>query len=107
VPPKNWLALRAYAPTGQVMLANLQSLVSGAASHGNGWIPIVIQKVCSQTVDTNNYATCTAASGWIELTDLQTFLSWVKTAGQPGGAPAGSAFSPIGASASSVGQAPA
>jgi peptidoglycan/xylan/chitin deacetylase (PgdA/CDA1 family) len=31
LPPKNWLALRAYAPTGQISLANLEALVTGAA----------------------------------------------------------------------------
>src|SRR5260370_25626868 len=41
LPPKSWLALRAYAPGGQVTLTNLESLVTGAASHGGGWIPIV------------------------------------------------------------------
>src|SRR5205814_9337609 len=32
LPPKNWLALRAYAPGGQVTLANLESIVTGAAA---------------------------------------------------------------------------
>ena len=66
LPPKTWLALRAYAPTGQVSLASLESLVSGAAAKG-GWVPIVIGKVCSQTADPSNYSTCTASSGWIDL----------------------------------------
>jgi peptidoglycan/xylan/chitin deacetylase (PgdA/CDA1 family) len=92
LPPKTWLALRAYAPTGQISLANLESLVSGAAAHGGGWVPIVIGKVCSQTLDPTNYSTCTASSGWIDLGDLNTFLSWVQSAGQSGGAPAGTAF---------------
>src|SRR6266566_8321441 len=91
LPPKTWLALRAYAPGGQVTLASLESLVSGAASHGGGWVPIVIQKVCSQSQDPANYSTCTASSGWIDLGDLNTFLGWVQSAGQSGGAPAGSA----------------
>jgi peptidoglycan/xylan/chitin deacetylase (PgdA/CDA1 family) len=39
LPPKSWLSLRAYAPSGQVTLANLESLVSGAVSHGGGWGP--------------------------------------------------------------------
>jgi peptidoglycan/xylan/chitin deacetylase (PgdA/CDA1 family) len=93
VPPKTWLALRAYAPTGQISLSNLESLVSGAAAHGGGWVPIVIGKVCSQALDPTNYSTCTASSGWIDLGDLNTFLSWVQSAGQSGGAPAGTAFS--------------
>jgi peptidoglycan/xylan/chitin deacetylase (PgdA/CDA1 family) len=102
LPPKTWLALRAYAPTGQISLANLESLVSGAASHAGGWVPIVIGKVCSQTADPNNYSTCTASSGWIDLGDLNTFLSWVQNAGQPGGAPAATAFGTIGATAAGI-----
>jgi peptidoglycan/xylan/chitin deacetylase (PgdA/CDA1 family) len=101
LPPKTWLALRAYAPTGQVSLASLEALVTGAAAKG-GWVPIVIGKVCSQTADPTNYSTCTASSGWIDLGDLQTFLSWVKNAGQAGGAPAGVTFGTMGATAASV-----
>jgi peptidoglycan/xylan/chitin deacetylase (PgdA/CDA1 family) len=102
LPPKNWLALRAYAPTGQVTLSNLESLVSGAASHGGGWIPIVIQKVCSQALDPANYTTCTSSSGWIALSDLQSFISWVQGAGQTGGAPAGAVFQTMRAAAAPV-----
>jgi peptidoglycan/xylan/chitin deacetylase (PgdA/CDA1 family) len=102
LPPKNWLALRAYAPTGQVTLSNLESLVSGAASHGGGWVPVVIQKVCSQTLDPNNYTTCTSSSGWIALSDLQAFISWVQGAGQSGGAPSGTGFKTMGATAAPV-----
>jgi len=101
LPPKTWLALRAYAPTGQVSLASLEALVTGAAAKG-GWVPIVLSKVCSQTADPSNYATCTASSGWIDLGDLNTFLSWVKNAGQAGGAPAGVTFGTMGATAASV-----
>src|SRR5258707_1015831 len=102
LPPKNWLALRAYAPTGQISLSNLESLVSGAAAHGGGWVPIVIGKVCSQTLDPNNYSTCTTSSGWIDLGDLNTFLTWVQNAGQSGGAPAGAVFNTMGSTAISA-----
>jgi peptidoglycan/xylan/chitin deacetylase (PgdA/CDA1 family) len=95
VPPKNPLALRAYAPTGQVTLASLEALVTGAALHGGAWVPIVIQKVCSQTLDPSNYATCTSSSGWVDFADLNAFLSWVQSTGQAGGAPAGTGVSPI------------
>ena len=99
--PANWLALRAYAPSGQITLANLEALVTGAATNG-GWVPIVIQKVCSQTQDPSNYTTCTASSGWIDLADLNTFLTWVQNAGLTGGAPSGSVFQTIGAAATSA-----
>ena len=106
LPPKYWLALRAYAPTGQVTLAHLEALVTSAASKGGGWDPVVIQKVCSQALDPSHYGTCTSSSGWIDLSDLNSFLSWLHDAGQPGGAPAGTVFSSIGATATSLGQPP-
>src|SRR6266700_2603342 len=76
LPPANWFATRAYAPSA-VTLANLESLVTGAASHNGGWDQIVIGKVCSQTLDPNNYSTCSTSSGHIELSDLNSFLDWM------------------------------
>jgi peptidoglycan/xylan/chitin deacetylase (PgdA/CDA1 family) len=105
LPPKTWLAVRAYAPTGQVSLANLEALVTGAAANG-GWVPIVISKVCSQTQDPSNYSTCTASSGWIDLGDLNTFLTWVQNAGQSGGAPAGTAFNTVAGAVTPVDKVP-
>ncbi len=99
VPPKNWMALSAYAPSGQVTLANLESLVTGAASKGGGWVPIVMLRVCSSTLDQANYSTCTSSAGWIDLGDLQTFISWVQNAGQAGGAPAGAVLQSMGTTA--------
>jgi peptidoglycan/xylan/chitin deacetylase (PgdA/CDA1 family) len=105
LPPRSWLALRAYAPSGQVTLANLESLVTGAAAKG-GWVPIVIGKVCSSTLDPSNYSACTSSAGWIQLTDLQSFISWVQDAGQSGGAPAGTEFQTMGATAKQYSTAP-
>jgi peptidoglycan/xylan/chitin deacetylase (PgdA/CDA1 family) len=99
LPPKSWLALRAYAPGGQITLSNLESIVTGAASHGGGWIPIVIQKVCSSALDSANYTACTSSSGWVDLGDLNTFLAWVNNAGQANSAPAGTVFKTIGSAA--------
>jgi peptidoglycan/xylan/chitin deacetylase (PgdA/CDA1 family) len=98
LPPKNWLSLRAYAPNGQVTLASLQTLVTNAAAKG-GWVPVVMQKVCSQTQDPNNYSACTSSAGWVDLADLQAFITWVQNAGQSGGAPAGTSFQTMGATA--------
>jgi peptidoglycan/xylan/chitin deacetylase (PgdA/CDA1 family) len=95
LPPKDWFATRAYAPTGQVTLANMEALVTGAAGHGGGWSQIVIGRVCSQAQDPASYASCTASAGWIELADLNSFLDWMGNAGQSGGAPAGSALSTV------------
>lgn len=105
LPPRSWLALRAYAPSGQVTLANLESLVTGAAAKG-GWVPIVIGKVCSQTLDPTNYSACTSSAGWIQLSDLQAFITWVQDAGQSGAAPAGTVFQTMGATAKQYSTAP-
>ena len=102
LPPKSFLALRAYAPSGQITLAALESVVTGADAHGGGWTPIVIQKVCSQTLDAANYTTCIKAAGWVDLGDLNTFLTWMQSAGQSGGAPAGAVMETMGAAAASA-----
>jgi peptidoglycan/xylan/chitin deacetylase (PgdA/CDA1 family) len=97
LPPKDWFATRPYGPAGQVTLANLQALVTGASTHGGGWAQVIIQKVCSQALDPTNYSTCTASAGWIELADLNVFLDWMAAAGQTNGAPAGSAVKTVAA----------
>lgn len=102
LPPSNWLALRAYAPSGQVTLANLEALVSGAASHGGGWIPVSIQRVCSAALDKANYSSCTSSAGWVDLGDLQTFISWVQNAGHSGSAPAATVFQTMEATANAA-----
>jgi len=102
LPPKDFFATRAYAPTGQVTLANVEALVAGAASHGAGWDEIVISKVCSQSQDPATYTTCTASSGWIDLADLNSFLGWLQAAGQQGGAPAGTVIETVAATAASA-----
>jgi peptidoglycan/xylan/chitin deacetylase (PgdA/CDA1 family) len=95
LPPANWYATRAYAPGGQVTLANMQALISGAAAHHGGLSQIVIGRVCSQALEPSNYAVCTASAGWIELADLNAFLDWMGNAGQQGGAPAGAVLSTV------------
>jgi peptidoglycan/xylan/chitin deacetylase (PgdA/CDA1 family) len=100
--PTDWLALRAYAPTGRVTLSRLESVVTQAAAHGGGWVPVVIQSVCSATLDLAAYAQCTSLSGWIDLGDLDTFLKWVQSSGQSNGAPSATSFKTIGAVAASA-----
>jgi peptidoglycan/xylan/chitin deacetylase (PgdA/CDA1 family) len=88
LPPADWLATRAYAPS-TITLANLQALVTNAASKGGGWAQIVLGKVCDATLDAANYGTCSASSSHVELSDLNAFLDWIGAAGQAGSAPAG------------------
>ncbi|HEY3504101.1 MAG TPA: chitobiase/beta-hexosaminidase C-terminal domain-containing protein [Actinocatenispora sp.] len=94
LPPSDWYSTRAWAPGGQVTLANMEALVSGAAQ-GGGWTQLVLGRVCSQTEDPDNYAACTTTGGWIELADLNAFLDWMGNAGQSGGAPAGAALGTV------------
>jgi peptidoglycan/xylan/chitin deacetylase (PgdA/CDA1 family) len=100
LPPRNWLATKAYAPTGQLTLGNIQSLVTGAANHGGGLVQIVAGKVCSQALDPANYTTCGQSAGHIELADLNAFLDWMANVGKPGGAPLGSTLNTIAQAAS-------
>jgi peptidoglycan/xylan/chitin deacetylase (PgdA/CDA1 family) len=86
IPPTDYLAVPAFAPSA-VTLASLQSLVNGAAAQG-GWIPIVIQNVCSQALEPGSYASCNNSGSHMELADLTAFLDWIAATGQAGGAPA-------------------
>jgi len=36
LPPKDYFATRPYGPSGQLTLANLEAVVTGAAAHGGG-----------------------------------------------------------------------
>ena len=94
LPPLQYLATRAWAPSSMISLANLTSLVNGASTSG-GWVQVVIQRVCSQTYDPGSYSACVGSAGSIELDTLTAFLDWVGTAGQAGGAPAGTTIAPV------------
>ena len=98
VAPRDWLATRSYPGSGSpstMTLSDMQSLVSGAASHGGGWVQLVMTRICSQALDPANYTPCLAASGHIELADLISFLDWVQNAGNAGGAPAGTSIQTV------------
>jgi peptidoglycan/xylan/chitin deacetylase (PgdA/CDA1 family) len=97
-PPDDYYDIRAWAPSTQITLAQLQSLVTGAYNNPaqGGWAPILAQRVCDQTLDPNNYATCKTGA-WIELSDLNAFLDWVQNAGQANGAPPGTTINTVGA----------
>ncbi len=94
LPPTDWMATRSYAP-GTVTAANLQAIVSNASAKGGGWVPIVIGRVCDQTLDPSWYGACSTGSNHIELADLNTFLDWLGATGQAGGAPAGTAMQTV------------
>jgi len=97
-PSDDYYDIRAWAPSTQITLAQLESLVTGAFNNpgDGGWAPIAIQRVCDQTLDPTNYASCQTGA-WIQLSDLNAFLDWVAAAGQPNGAPAGTSVATMGA----------
>jgi len=94
VPPPDFYATRTWtAPTpstSPIQLSDMQAAVNAAASHGGGWVQIVIHRVCSQTYDSANYSSCLNSWRPMELDTLNGFLDWTAAAGQAGGAPAGS-----------------
>ena len=94
VPPLDAYATRTWtAPTpstSAIRLGDMQAVVDTAASHGGGWVQIVIHRVCSQTYDPADYSGCLNSWRPMELDALNAFLDWMAAAGQTGGAPAGS-----------------
>lgn len=98
--PTNWLASRAYAPSGQLTLANMQALVTAAAGRGGGWVQIVAGKVCSQALEPPNYTSCRQSAGRIELADLNAFLDWMANVGKLDGAPLGAVLTTVSQAAS-------
>ncbi len=102
IPPADALAVAAYAPSGQIAAADLESMVSDASAQSGGWIPVAIQNVCSQSLDPGNYAGCKSSGGNIELSELNAFLDWLAAAGQSGGAPVDTVVQTMRALATSV-----
>jgi peptidoglycan/xylan/chitin deacetylase (PgdA/CDA1 family) len=93
IPPANFMATRAWTPptsaSTPTQLSDMQAEVNAAASHGGGWVQIILYRVCSQTYDPNNYTSCLSSSRPVQLDTLNGFLDWMQNAGQTGGAPAG------------------
>jgi peptidoglycan/xylan/chitin deacetylase (PgdA/CDA1 family) len=71
-----------------ITLADLQQAVLAASGPGH-WVPLVFGEVCHQ--EDPSYTSC--MSTWRPVDDavLAAFLSWLRDAGQPNGAPAGTA----------------
>jgi peptidoglycan/xylan/chitin deacetylase (PgdA/CDA1 family) len=61
---------------GPITLAWLQSAVTGAASHGGGWVPMLFHEVCYP--GTANYNACMAAYRPVSSTVLTQFLAWMR-----------------------------
>jgi peptidoglycan/xylan/chitin deacetylase (PgdA/CDA1 family) len=89
IPPADAYALRTGAVSGSpVTLASLQDAVNAASANGGGWLPVVFDQVCHQGAA--DYTTC-MNNTWhpIDDTVFGAFLDWLGSAGQSGGAPAG------------------
>ncbi len=84
VPPANAFGLRTLGtPSGPITLAALQAAVTGASTHGGGWVPIAFNAVCDSS--DAGYSTCMAGSKPVDAAVLSQFLDWMAS-----GAPAGS-----------------
>ena len=89
LPAKDPMAVRTIAVDGAspMTLNDLEAFVNAAAAHGGGWLPMTFHDVCDQAA--SDYSSCMASYGPIDDAVLGQFLDWLRTAGQPNGAPAG------------------
>jgi peptidoglycan/xylan/chitin deacetylase (PgdA/CDA1 family) len=71
-----------------IRLQYLKDAVTAAAAHGGGWVQIVLHDVCF--ANRSDYAECMGTDDRpIDSAAFNSFLAWLRTAGQSGGAPAG------------------
>lgn len=91
LPPQNPYALRTWGngTSSAISLQSLQDAVTAAASNGGGWVPLVFNEVCHQ--GSSNYSACMSSWQPIDDATFSALLDWLANAGQPGGAPAGTA----------------
>jgi peptidoglycan/xylan/chitin deacetylase (PgdA/CDA1 family) len=89
LPAVDPFAVRTIAVDGSdpMQLADLERFVRATAAHGGGWLPITFHNVCDSYA--SDYERCMASYGPIDDGVLTQFLSWLRTSGQVGGAPAG------------------
>jgi hypothetical protein len=92
-PPKNVLALRAYAPSGQITLTNLEALVSGVLRRRLG--PGRDPEGLFPDAGPSRLQHVQYRVGVDRPRRPHTFLNWVNAAGQPGGATPGTTFALI------------
>ena len=71
--------------SAETQLSDMQAEVSAAASHGGGWVQIILGRVCSQTYDPNNYTSCVGSSRPVELErSTGSWTGW-RTRARPAG----------------------
>jgi peptidoglycan/xylan/chitin deacetylase (PgdA/CDA1 family) len=73
--------------TSPIALADLQRAVVAASGPGAHWVPLVFDEVCHQ--GDPSYASCMSSRRPVDDTVLAAFLSWLRSAGKPNGAPPG------------------
>jgi peptidoglycan/xylan/chitin deacetylase (PgdA/CDA1 family) len=73
--------------TSPIVLSDLQQAVLAASGPGAHWVPMVFGEVCHQ--GDPSYVDCMSTRRPIDDAVLAAFLSWLRNAGEPDGAPAG------------------
>jgi hypothetical protein len=98
IPPQDRYATRTVYNGGgaaPLTLSYLENSVTAAAQNGGGWVPLVFHEICSQAYDPANYSYCSTSWASVELDIFNAFLGWLQSAGQPGGAPAGTSVQTV------------
>lgn len=72
--------------TTALTLAELQGAVTAVSDASGHWVPLVFAEVCHEGEP--SYRDCMATRRPVDDRVLAAFLSWLRDAGQPGGAPA-------------------
>jgi peptidoglycan/xylan/chitin deacetylase (PgdA/CDA1 family) len=71
-----------------IRLQYLKDAVTAAATHGGGWVQLVFHDICF--ANRSDYAECMGTDDRpMDSAQFNSFLVWLRTAGQSGGAPAG------------------
>jgi len=95
LPPRKPFALDTpdVLSTSAIALADLQKAVVAAPGPGAHWVPLVFNEVCHPGDPA--YSSCMSTMRPIDDTVLAAFLSWLRRAGQPDGAPAGTSVQTV------------
>ncbi len=84
IPPADPYTIRTpyRAAETELQLSDLTTPINEAASHGGGWIVLVLHKVCSES--DSGFGSCINDFKSIRDTTLNAFLDWLRDSAPPG-----------------------